>query len=170
MGKLKLLQYRRKREGKTDYKFRLNILKSNKLRFVVRKALKNVLLQVVQYEPNGDKILLSVHSNVLKKYGWDLNRGNIPSAYLAGLLCGKLAKEKQLEEMNLDIGLNRAVKGGVQYAAVKGAIDSGLKIPCSEEVIPNTEKIECKNLSDETHKKFLSVKEKISGGKQNGQR
>ncbi|MAF51115.1 MAG: 50S ribosomal protein L18 [Nanoarchaeota archaeon] len=164
-----VLPYKRKQQGKTDYKKRLNLLKSGKLRFVVRKSIKNILLQIVSYEPDGDKILMSVHSSSLKKYGWDFHRGNIPSAYLTGLLCGKLAKEKDLEEANLDLGLVKSVKGSVQYAAVKGAKDSGMIIPCSEEILPNQERIEGKSISEEVNKKFLEAKSKIVGGKNEGQ-
>ena len=160
-----VMAYKRKMNGKTDYKHRLNLLKSGKLRLVIRKALNNILLQVVKYEPNGDKILTSVHSSSLKKYGWDLHRGNLPSAYLAGLLCGKLAKEKNVEETNLDLGLAKSVKGSVQYAAVKGFIDSGVKVPCSEDVFPNVDRIEGKNISEEVNKKFSEAKLKIMGEK-----
>ncbi len=161
-----VIPYRRKREGRTDYKLRLGLLKSGKLRIVIRKALKNILLQIVEYSPDGDKILLSVHSNSLKKFGWDLHRGNVPAAYLTGLLCGKLAVEKKIEETNLDLGLYRSVKGSVQYAAVKGMLDSGLKIKCSKEVLPTEERLEGKSVSEDVHKKFLATKEKITGGKE----
>jgi len=76
-----VIPYKRKMKGKTDYKHRLNILKSGKLRLVVRKSINNILLQIIEYEPNGDRVLMSVHSSTLKKYGWASHRGNIPSAY-----------------------------------------------------------------------------------------
>ena len=158
-------QYKRRREEKTDYKRRLLILKSDKMRFVVRKSLNNILIQLVKYEPDGDKIVVSTHSSALKKYGWDLHRGNIPAAYLTGLLCGKLAKEKEIKEAVTDIGLSKSTKGSVQYAAVKGAIDFGLKIPCSEEVIPIKDKLNGKSIGDNVNKKFEEVKIKIIGGK-----
>lgn len=161
-------QYKRKREGKTDYKRRLLILKSDKIRFVVRKSLNNILLQFVKYDPDGDKIVVSAHSNILKKYGWDLHKGNIPAAYLTGLLAGKLAKEKGVKEAVTDIGLSKSIKGSVQYATVKGAIDSGINIPCSEEVIPIKDKLNGKSLGDDINKKFEEVKIKIIGGKNNG--
>ena len=44
--KLLILSYKRKREGKTDYRKRLKLLKSDKLRFVVRKSLNNILTQI----------------------------------------------------------------------------------------------------------------------------
>ena len=161
----KTIPYKRKMNGRTDYRHRLSMLKSRKLRLVVRKSLNNILLQVVKYEPDGDKILMSVHSTSLKRYGWDLHRGNIPSAYLTGLLCGKLSKEKDVREINLDLGLAKSVKGSVQYAAVKGFIDSGVEVPCSEEIFPSNDRIEGKKISEEANKKFLEAKSKIIGGK-----
>ena len=163
--KLTLLSYKRKSKSRTDYKQRLGLLKSRKLRLVVRKALNNISLQVVKYEPNGDKILVSAHSVVLKKHGWTFHRGNIPSAYLTGLLCGKLAKGKGVEEAILDLGLARSIKGSVQYAAVKGAVDAGIKINCDKEILPKEDKLNGKSISEDVHKKFLEVKDKILGEK-----
>ena len=39
--------FRRKREGKTNYKKRLGLLKSKSLRLVVRKSNKHILVQLV---------------------------------------------------------------------------------------------------------------------------
>jgi len=131
-----ILKFKRKRQGKTDYKKRLALLKSNKLRFVVRKSLKNILIQIVKYEPNGDKILISAHSNQLKKFGWKSHTGNKQSAYLTGLLAGVKAKKQNISEAILDLGLAPSIKNSVCYAAVKGAIDAGLNIPASKEILP----------------------------------
>src|SRR3989344_1615369 len=95
MKKLVILPYKRKRNGKTDYKRRLALLKSGKERLVIRKALNNILLQVIQYEPDGDRIIVTTHSNSLREYGWKGHNGNLAAAYLTGLLCGKLSIEKQ---------------------------------------------------------------------------
>ena len=131
-----ILKFKRKRQGKTDYKKRLALLKSGKLRFVVRKSLKNILIQIVKYEPDGDKILVSAHSNQLKKFGYKAHTGNKQSAYLTGLLAGVKAKKQNINEAILDLGLTPSIKNSVCYAAVKGAIDSGLNIPASKEILP----------------------------------
>ena len=119
------VQYKRKKEGKTDYKQRILLLKSRKLRLVIRKSLNNILLQIIEYSPDGDKILISTHSNQLKKFNWKFHRSNMPSAYLTGLLCGMKAKFKKIHEAVLDIGLSKNVKKTAIYAALKGAIDAG---------------------------------------------
>ena len=53
---------RRRREGKTDYRKRLCLLRSGKTRLVVRKSLKNTQIQFVQYKEDGDKIILAASS------------------------------------------------------------------------------------------------------------
>lgn len=161
MRKLTILSYKRRRKGKTNYHKRLSLLKSEKIRLVIRKSLNNILLQLVQYNPNGDKIIISLHSAILKKYGWNFHRGNIPAAYLIGLICGKTALKKNIKDAILDLGLNKSSKGSVQYAAVKGILDSGLNVPCDEEVFPKEDQINGKNISEEINKKFDEVKDKI---------
>lgn len=166
---MKTKQFKRKEQGRTDYKKRLILLKSKKLRLVIRKSLNNILIQIVQYNPDGDKILISTHSNQLKKFNWSYHRGNIPSAYLTGLLCGTKAKSKKINEAVLDTGLLRNIKKTTIYAALKGVIDAGLKVPVSEDVFPPEERISGKHIveygktkqSSDTQKIFQSTKEKI---------
>lgn len=157
--------YKRKKEGKTDYKQRILLLKSRKLRLVIRKSLNNILLQIVEYSPDGDKVLISTHSNQLKKFNWKFHRSNMPSAYLTGLLCGMKAKSKKIKEAVLDIGLSKNVKKTAIYAALKGVIDAGLKVPASEEVFPSEDRISGKHISDykknDIQKVFQQTKEKI---------
>lgn len=185
------VMFRRKREGRTNYKKRLNILISNKLRLVVRKSLKNIQANVMDYDLKGDKVILSVHSRELEKFGWKFNMGNIPAAYLTGLLLGEKAKKKGLNELVLDIGLNASVKGSRIYAVLAGILDSGLKIPHNPKILPSKERIMGKHISDfatkiknkepfekqfkgyiktnvnplEVVKYFEDVKNKIVGGK-----
>lgn len=133
--------FKRKREGKTHYKKRLKLLTSGKPRLVVRKSLNNIQASIIKYDLKGDIVLVSVHSNELVKLGWKLNRGNIPSAYLVGLLLGKKAKNKGIGEAILDIGLNKSVKGSRLYAVLAGALDAGLNIPYDKEILPSMDRI-----------------------------
>ena len=89
---IKKVNYRRKREGKTNYKKRLKLLLSKKPRLVIRRSLNNISLQIIEYQTNGDKIIVGTNSSELKKMGWTANTGNIPAAYLTGLLLAKKAK------------------------------------------------------------------------------
>ena len=59
--------YKRKKLGKTNYKSRLEHLKSNIPRLIIRKSLKNIWSQIVEYTPTGDKVLISAHSRELNK-------------------------------------------------------------------------------------------------------
>lgn len=159
------VKYRRKREGKTNYKKRLSLLMSNKNRLVIRKFLKNISLQLVEYFPEGDKILISAHSRELEKLGWNINRGSIPAAYLTGLLFGKKMKEKKINDAILDIGMQRSLKASRIYAALKGVIDLGINVPHSKEILPGEDRISGKHIQDHTKKNvqklFETVKEKI---------
>ncbi len=128
------LPYRRKIEGRTDYASRLKLLKSGKPRIVVRRSLKNVLIQFVEFHPDGDKILLSISSKELaKNYGVKGSLKNIPVAYLTGLLAGKRAIELKIPAAIPDLGMRKPHTGGAVFAALKGLIDSGINIPHKED-------------------------------------
>lgn len=141
------LPFRRKREGKTHYKKRLKILLSNKYRLVVRKSLNGTKASIVQYDTKGDKVLLTIDSKNLGKLGWKGNTGNLPSAYLAGMMLGKKAVQKGIKEAIADIGLNNSTKGSRLYAALAGAIDAGMKIPLGTEVLPPKERLSGEHIS-----------------------
>lgn len=145
-------------EGKTDYKKRLSLLKSRKPRLIIRKSLRNIQLQLALYEKNGDKILISSHSNQLRSFGWRHHNGNVQSAYLTGLILGLKAKSKNIKEAVLDLGLARSVKGSILYAALKGATESGLNVPHSKDILPEEKRIASKE-------GFKEAKEKILTGK-----
>jgi large subunit ribosomal protein L18 len=135
------IPHRRKREGKTDYRLRLKLLKSGKPRFVVRRSSNNMTCQIIDYETMGDKVLVSSDSKILGKFGWKFHCGNLPSAYLTGLLCALKARKDGINEAILDIGLYSSSPGNRLYSALKGALNGGLKIPCSEEIFPKPERI-----------------------------
>jgi len=59
---------------------------------VVRKSLKSIHASIIDYNKNGDITKVSSHSENLKKLGWNYSTGNLPAAYLTGLLLGKKAK------------------------------------------------------------------------------
>jgi large subunit ribosomal protein L18 len=156
-----VVPFRRKREGKTDYKKRLNLLKSEATRLVVRPSNKHTLVQLVDYRENGDVIVSTAHSKELKKFGWDTPSGNLPSAYLTGLLCGLRGQKKGVKMAILDLGLFLSVKGSRSYAALKGATDSGLKIPSGGEILPDEERVSGGHIAGEVKEKFGEVREKI---------
>lgn len=148
MARVKIVPFRRKRNGRTNYKRRLGLLQSGKNRLVVRRSNKNLVVQFAKYSQLGDRILVAVNSTALRKLGLKSALGNVPSSYLTGLLAGVKAKEKGIKAAILDIGLRPSTKGSRIYAAVKGVIDAGISIPCSEEVFPPKERIEGRHIEE----------------------
>ena len=126
---------RRRREARTDYHQRLRLLKSGKPRLVARKSTKHVTAQLIALGSDGDRTLASAHSSDLAEYGWEAPTGNMPSAYLTGLLAGLRAIDAGLEEAVLDIGLNSPTPGSKVFAVQEGAIDAGLEVPHNDSVL-----------------------------------
>lgn len=139
--------FKRRQEGRTDYRKRLSLLKSRKLRLVVRKSLKNIRVQLAEYAPAGDKIIATAFSTELKKLGWGFSCSNIPAAYLTGLLCGVRAVKTGKKEAVLDLGLDEPTKNCKLYSALKGAVDAGMDIPHSKEILPTEDKIKGAHIS-----------------------
>jgi large subunit ribosomal protein L18 len=107
---------------------------AGKPRLVTRSTGKNVTAQIVIAKPQGDEVLASAHSReLLKKYGWKAPTGNVPAAYLTGLLCGLKAKAKGVKEAILDIGLITPAKGSKIFATLSGVLDAGVDVPHNEE-------------------------------------
>lgn len=154
-----VVKYRRRRKNITDYRKRLELLKSGKPRLVIRRFLNNILCQIVVYDKknNIDKTILSVHTKKLTKFGWRYHRGNLPSAYLCGLLIGKLALKNGIKEAILDIGRYKSTKGNALYSALKGALDAGLEIPHSEDILPSEERIRGEHIAN--YAKMLKEKD-----------
>jgi large subunit ribosomal protein L18 len=155
------IHFRRRREGKTNYKKRLKLLLSEKPRLVYRKTLKYIIGQIINFDKKGDVTLVGITSKILKKYGWKLACDNTPASYLTGYLLGKMALSKGIKEAVLDIGLYTSTKGGRMYAFAKGAIDAGLIIPCNEEMFPSEDRIKGLHISEEVTKNFEELKKNI---------
>ncbi len=166
-GSKYVVQYRRKREGRTDYRKRLELLKSGRHRFVVRPSNKHIIAQIIAYNENGDIIITSAHSGELKKFGWEFSTSNTSAAYLTGLLCGFRGISKGIKDAILDMGLNPSIKGSKIYGTIKGAMDSGLEIPHNDTIFPGESRIRGEHIANyrdnkEITGRFIGVKEKIS--------
>ena len=138
------LDKKRRREKKTNYKKRLILLKGNCVRFVVRKTNRYIIMQIIESKHAQDKVLCSVNTKELLKYGWpESKKGSlksVPACYLGGLLLGK--KVKDVKKVILDSGLIPSTKGSRVYAGVKGISDSGIEIKYDEKVLPSKDRIE----------------------------
>ncbi len=158
------VKYRRRREGRTDYRTRRDLVTSGKIRVVMRKSLNNCLIQMVKFETIGDKTLVQANALELVKLGWKGHTGNVPAAYLTGYMVGLKALKNGQKEGILDIGTASSVAGTNYYSAVKGLIDAGFKIACKETMIPKPEVISGKTI--EEYAKYLASKDKVAYTKQ----
>ncbi|MFA5363625.1 MAG: 50S ribosomal protein L18 [Candidatus Bathyarchaeia archaeon] len=147
--------FRRRKEGRTNYRSRRALVLSRAPRVVVRLSLKNTIIQVTEAESIGDKVIISAHSReLMKTYGWLSNGGNIPAAYLTGLLCGYKAHAAGVETAFLDVGLHIPSKGTRVFAALKGFIDAGVEVPHGEGIFPNKDTLTGKQIANYAKKMF----------------
>lgn len=153
--------FRRRREGKTNYRYRLKLLKSDLPRAVVRTTLRNTTVQFIEFEFIGDKVQASATSKELKKFGWEGATSNLPAAYLTGLLAGKRALQNKIDNAVLDIGIRVPAKGSKVFASLKGMLDAGIKITHGEEILPPDERIQGSHIGEKIPKQFEAVKAKI---------
>lgn len=90
------VKYRRRREGKTDYRQRKRLVtqdknkyQSPKYRLVVRFTNKQVICQIAYSQIDGDRILVSAYSTELPRYGLSVGLKNYAAAYCTGLLVAR---------------------------------------------------------------------------------
>ena len=156
---------RRRKENKTDYKARLALLKSGKLRIVVRKTNKYFIAQVVESDESKDKALLGVNSKDLIGLGWDKkfegSLKSVPAGYLTGLLLAKKIKEKKLEGFILDLGMAKLIYGNRIYSVVKGLVDGGVNLNVKENIFPSEERLAGEHLKEEIKVMIKNVREKL---------
>jgi large subunit ribosomal protein L18 len=147
-GKTRTIPHRRKREGKTSYKRRLALLKSGQSRLIIRKSLNTITTQIINYSPDGDRVVVTATSKDLQKMGWKMHTANIPSAYLTGLLLGVRAKKSNISKGVLDLGLQTPRMKGKLFAVIKGALDAGMDLNCGEEAFPDENRITGKHIAE----------------------
>ncbi|NPA38686.1 MAG: 50S ribosomal protein L18 [Candidatus Nanohaloarchaeota archaeon] len=161
-----VVPFRRRREGKTNYKKRLAYLLSGKPRLVVRITNTQFIAQIVVSEKGQDRVIAQFNSSSLaKKYGWKYAVKNLPSAYLTGFMLGKLALSKGIKEVILDAGLRKPHRKGRIYALVKGMIDAGVHIPYDPTILPDESRLKGEHikayLGKDVVKEFEAIKKKI---------
>ena len=131
---------RRRKEGKTDYKARLGLLKSEKPRVVVRKTNRYIIGELVTTSVAQDKVIVYTNSKELLSRGWPKELSgslkSLSACYLTGYLLGKKSKVK---DGIFDIGLQRNIKKSRLFAFLRGLVDSGFNIAHNEESLPKKE-------------------------------
>jgi len=99
------VKYRRRREGKTDYRQRKklctqakNKYQSPKYRLVVRFTNRQVICQIAYAMIDGDRVLAQASSSELERYGLSVGLKNYAAAYCTGLLVAR----RLLQKVGLD--------------------------------------------------------------------
>ena len=113
-GKNQRLRFKRRREGETDYRRRMKLLRGETPRAVVRVSNTQTTCQLIEFNPDGDIVLASVSGKTLvDKYSWpdDISRKSVPASYLAGYELAKSAMSSGQDSAILDIGLSASSKG-----------------------------------------------------------
>ena len=94
------VQFRRRREGKTDYYARRRLIiqdrnkyNTPKYRMVVRFSNRDITAQIVSAHLLGDQVLCAAYAHELSKYGLpkDVGVTNYAAAYATGLLLARRA-------------------------------------------------------------------------------
>ncbi|KAI4368284.1 hypothetical protein MLD38_016859 [Melastoma candidum] len=90
------VKYKRRREGKTDYRARIRLINQDKnkyntpkYRFVVRFTNKDIVAQIVSASITGDMVLAAAYSHELPRYGLEVGLSNYAAAYCTGLLLAR---------------------------------------------------------------------------------
>lgn len=107
------MKFRRRREGRTDYRQRKRLVaqdknkyQSPKYRLVVRFTNKQVICQIVYSLIDGDRVLCSATSSELSRYGLTVGLKNYSAAYCTGLLVARRLLQK--------VGLDEIYEGNTE--------------------------------------------------------
>ncbi|MFA5746339.1 MAG: 50S ribosomal protein L18 [archaeon] len=164
-GPIFKVAFKRRREQKTDYKKRLAVLKSKQDRFVLRVTNSLVKAQIIRYDKDGDKTVVSATSRELVVLGYTGALKNTPAVYLTALLLSAKAKKANIKEVIYDLGAKNYKSGNKIFAGLKAIVDSGLVCPYNEKAFPTKDRIEGKTMAEylkkPVDKEFTIVKEKI---------
>ena len=112
-------------------------------RAIVRVSNTQVVCQLAQFDPEGDRIVASGSGSNLTAYGWPAGAStkSIPACYVAGYALGKSALSAGHDSAILDIGLAASSPGNRIFSALRGMVDAGLDVPHGEGVLPSDERI-----------------------------
>jgi len=90
------VKYRRRREGKTEYRARKRLVaqdknkyNSPKYRLVVRVSNRDIVAQVAYAKIDGDHVMAAAYAHELKGYGMSAGLTNYAASYAVGLLVAR---------------------------------------------------------------------------------
>ncbi|CAM8918107.1 unnamed protein product [Rhodiola kirilowii] len=99
------VKFRRRRDGKTDYRARIRLINQDKnkyntpkYRFVVRFTNKDIIAQITSASIAGDLVMASAYAHELPRYGLEVGLTNYAAAYCTGLLLAR----RLLQKLELD--------------------------------------------------------------------
>ncbi|KAK2651185.1 hypothetical protein Ddye_018674 [Dipteronia dyeriana] len=100
------VKFKRRREGKTDYRARIRLINQDKnkyntpkYRFVVRFTNKDIIAQIISATIAGDLVLASAYAHELPRYGLEVGLTNYAAAYCTGLLLARrVLKKLEMDE------------------------------------------------------------------------
>ncbi|KAA8527235.1 hypothetical protein F0562_034668 [Nyssa sinensis] len=95
------VKFKRRREGKTDYRARIRLINQDKnkyntpkYRFVVRFTNKDIIAQITSASIAGDMVLAAAYAHELPHYGLEVGLTNYAAAYCTGLLLARRVLKK----------------------------------------------------------------------------
>jgi len=132
------VKFRRRREGKTDYKARRRLIQQDKNKFnapkyrlVVRITNRDIICQVVFSKIIGDEVICAAYAHELRsKYGVKVGLTNYASCYATGLLVArrlltKLGLAEKYEGVKEPTGAEFHIQPG-ERKPFKAVLDIGL--------------------------------------------
>jgi len=127
------VKYKRRREGKTDYRARRRLVaqdknkyNARKFRLVVRFTNKDIIAQIVFSEISGDKVMRCAYAHELPRYGLDIGLTNYAAAYCVGLLVAR----RHLKALNMDeLYKGKLTVDGEQYNVITEEIEEDQRNP-----------------------------------------
>jgi len=127
------VKFRRRREGRTDYRQRKrlctqdkNKYQTPKYRLVVRFTNKQVICQIAYSLIDGDRILCQATSRELPRYGLEVGLKNYAAAYCTGLLVARRLLQK--------VGLDDVYEGNTEVDGEVVSTEVGKKTYYVDEV------------------------------------
>ncbi|OIW02335.1 hypothetical protein TanjilG_11229 [Lupinus angustifolius] len=100
------VKFKRRRDGKTDYRARIRLINQDKnkyntpkYRFVVRFTNKDIIAQITSASIAGDHVLAAAYAHELPHFGLEVGLTNYAAAYCTGLLLARrVLKTLELDE------------------------------------------------------------------------
>ncbi|OVA05159.1 Ribosomal protein L18/L5 [Macleaya cordata] len=90
------VKFKRRRDGKTDYRARIRLINQDKnkyntpkYRFVVRFTNKDIIAQIISASITGDMVMAAAYAHELPRYGLEVGLTNYAAAYCTGLLLAR---------------------------------------------------------------------------------